>query len=191
MKKIPLYLFITVFVYLIAYMSSSLLTKYLAFSYLIYPILISLVLLCSYLIIKIYRQKECFSFNKLVFISIITTFFVLTTSNIIDSTHDIEKVFRSEVLSLNDKLPLMIDKNTRFDKVYFKGNDICYQYTLMNVTAKNVNRDFITLAVSDQIFHTNQIDQLMLKLSKKKRTLNYIYHDRNKNFLTKVEIKNK
>jgi len=191
MKKIPLYLFITVFVYLITYMSSSLLTKYLAFSYLVYPVLIAVLSVCAYLVIMIYRQKECFSFNKVVFISIVTTFFALTTSNIIDSTHDIEKVFRSEVLSLNDKLPIMIDKNTRFDKVYFKGNDICYQYTLMNVTAKNVNRDFITLAISDKIFHTNQIDQMMLKLSKKKRTLNYIYHDRNKNFLTKVEIKNK
>jgi len=189
MKTLTLYLPLTILLYIMITISDKLAIKYLAFSKLVYIAIFVIALLTIFIVLKIYREKKCFSFNKYIAILIVLTFTTLSTSKLIENTHDIEKVFRYEVLSLNQKLPIMIDKNTRFDRVYFKDDNICYEYTLININSKNINRDFITLALTDKIYHNSSLDKMMLKLSKKHRVINYIFNDNKSNFLTKVEIK--
>jgi len=189
MKTLTLYLPLTVLLYVLISLSSSFAIEYLAFSKLVYLGVALIGILSIYLVIKIYRQKECFSFNKYASILTVLTFCTLSTYQLIDNTHNIEKVFKHEVLSLNKNLPIMIDKHTRFDRVYFKGDNICYEYTLVNVSSKNTNRDFITLALTDKVYSQSSIDKALLRLSKKQRVINYIFHDKEKNFLTKVELK--
>jgi len=189
MKTLTIYLPLSVMLYILVLLSDSLTLKYLAFSSFAYLFIAFIAVFSIYLVIKIYREKSCFNFTKYTAIFAVMTFTTLATSHFIQNTHDIEKVFRYEILSLNKNLPIMIDKNIRFERVYFKNDDICYEYTVTNLDANKVNKDFITLALADKVYSQQSLDTLMLSLSKKRRVINYIYHDKHKNFLTKVELK--
>jgi len=189
MKTLTLYLPLTILLYIFISIADEFEIRYFAFSKLIYIGIFIIALLAIYMVLKIYKDKNCFFFNKAVAIITVMIFSALSTNQLIENSFNIEKVFRYEVLSLNKKLPVMIDKNTRFDKVYFKGDNICYEYTLINVNSKKVNKDFITLTLTDKIYSQSAIDKALLKLSKKQRVINYIFHDKNENFLTKVELK--
>jgi len=189
MKTLVLSVTASAFVYLVVAISSSLFIDYLAFSKLVYIPLVMIFATGIYFMLKLYRERSCFIFNKIASIMIVLTFSIISTTSLLKNTHDVESVFKHKILSLNKQLPMMVDADTRFDRVYFNGDDICYEYTLTKVKAKSANKDFLTLALADRVYHQDQLDRLMLTLSKRKRAINYIYHDKNKNFLTKVELK--
>ena len=191
MKTLTIYLPITILLYVILTLSESFLAKNFAFSALIYIPLFAIALIGIYFILKIYREeKSCFTPNKTISIATIMFFIILSTNTLLSSTYDSEKIFNYQTLSLNDKLPIMIDKSTRFDKVYIKDDNIYYQYTMTDLTTKKANKVLLTLALTDKIYSTTaKLDIMLLKLSKKSRVINYIFHDKESNFLTKVEIK--
>ena len=191
MKTLTIYLPITILIYVLISLSESFLAKTIAFSYLVFIPLFMIGMVGIYFIIKIYREgKKCFSFNKIISIITILFFISLSSNSLLSSTYDSEKIFEYQVLSLNKKLPMMIDRYTRFDKVYIKDNNIFYLYTITNITSKKVNKDLITLALTDKIYSSvGKLDLMILKLSRKPRVINYIFNDKKNNFLTKVEIK--
>jgi hypothetical protein len=191
MKTLTIYLPLTVLLYVMIDLSGSFLSKYFAFSAIVYFLLAIIGFIGINFILKIYKEeKSCFSFSKVVSMTTILFFIILSTNSLLTNTYDSERIFENQVLSLNNKLPIMIDKNTRFDKVYISDNNIFYQYTMTNINTTKVNRDLITLALTDKIYSTTgNLDIMILKLSKKPRVINYIFQDKNSNFLTKVEIK--
>ena len=191
MKTLTIYLPITVLIYVFINLNGDFLSQNLAFSSYVYIFLIMIASIGIYFILKIYREeKRCFSVNKIISMITILFFITISTNTLLSYTYDSEKIFESQVLSLNKKLPIMIDSTTRFDKVYIKNNNIYYQYTLINLNRKKANKDLITLTLTDKIYSTlGKLDKMLLKLSKKQRVINYIFQDKESNFFTKVEIK--
>jgi hypothetical protein len=191
MKTLTIYLPFTILLYVIISLSGYTLSKYFAFSSFVYLLLALIAYIGITFILKIYKEeKSCFSFSKVTSMVTILFFIILSTNSLLTNTYDSEKIFDYQILSLNHKLPIMIDKNTRFDKVYISDNNVYYQYTMTNLSTKKANKDLLTLALTDKIYSTTgNLDIMLLKLSKKPRVINYIFHDKESNFLTKVEIK--
>lgn len=158
----------------------------------LYLSLIFISIYTIFLILSLYRSVKKSKFMKnFSFVSIVgvVMIFSMLTSSYLSNIYNPNKIFEGGILTLNDTLPMMIDKNMRFNKVYIKDGDIYYDYTMINSSLTKLNRDFFTLVMTDKVERTRSIDQLILKLSTKKRKILYIFKDKDENLITEVAIK--
>ncbi len=153
-------------------------------------VLVGIIMIYTiFLTLSLYRSSK--QNKKASFIAIAMELLILSmlTSYFVKSVYNPNTIFESSILSLNSKLPVMIDKDTRFDKVSIEEGNICYHYTMINQSSKNINKDLFTLITADKIQRVSPLDKMILKLSNKKRIISYIFKDKDENFITKVDIK--
>ena len=188
MKTLALYLTISLVLLSSIMIGEGAFVKHFAFSTKVYLLLIMIAVITIYQVISIYNLhlKKTLTY---IAITIVVALASLSTSKLLDFTYDREHIFEYYILSQNKQFPIMIDPQTRLDKVYIKDKNIYYQYTMTNISKDTINKDLITLFLSDRISHSNTLDRMMLKLTKEKRVLNYIFKDKDDKFLTKVEFK--
>ena len=156
---------------------------------LIYAIVTIIASYTVFLTLALYRSSK--HDIKLSFTAIFLEVIVLSmlTSYFVKNIYNPNNIFESSILSLNSKLPTMIDQNTRFDKVSIENGNICYHYTVLNKSSDEINKDLFTLVTAYNIQKVTPLDRLILKLSNKKRIISYIFKDKNSNIITKVDIK--
>ncbi len=171
----------------------SLASKYSYFLVTHKPLIYTLVaLIASYAIfltLSLHRSSN--KDKKLSLITIIIEIIILAmlTSYFVKTVYNPNNIFESSILSLNSKLPVMIDKDTRFEKVSIENGNICYHYTMINQYSKNINKDLFTLVTADKIQRVTPLNKIILNLSNKKRIISYIFKDKDENLITKVDIK--
>ncbi len=142
-----------------------------------------------FLTLSLYRSSKKDKKLSLLAIAIEVTILALLTSYFVKTVYNPNNIFESSILSLNSKLPAMIDSDTRFEKVSIEKGNICYHYTVINQSSKNINKDLFTLITADKIQRVSPLDKMILNLSKKKRVISYIFKDKDANLITKVDIK--
>ncbi len=142
-----------------------------------------------FLTLSLYRSGKKDKKLSLLVIFLEVSILALLTSYFVKSVYNPNTIFESSILSLNSKLPIMIDKDTRFDKVSLENGNICYHYTVLNKTANTINKDLFTLVTAYNIQKLSLLDKLILKLSNKKRVISYIFKDKDENLITRVDIK--
>ena len=142
-----------------------------------------------FLTLSLYRSSKNSKKASLFAITVEVIIFSLLTSYFVKTVYTPENIFESSILSLNKKLPMMISSDTRFNKVYIKDGNIYYDYTIVNKSSHQINKDLFTLVTSYKIQQLTAIDKLILKLSNKKRKISYIFKDKDENFITQVDIK--
>ena len=142
-----------------------------------------------FLTLSLYRSSKKDKKISLIAIFIEVVILAMLTSYFIKTVYNPNNIFESSILSLNSKLPVMIDRDTRFEKVSIEEGNICYHYTVINQSSKNINRDLFTLITADKIQRVRQLDKMILNLSNKKRIISYIFKDKDANLITKVDIK--
>ena len=142
-----------------------------------------------FLTLSIYRNSKKDKKLSLVAIAIEVTILALLTSYFVRTVYNPNNIFESSILSLNSKLPVMIDTDTRFEKVSIEDGDICYHYTMINQSSQNINRDLFTLVTADKIQRVTPLNKMILNLSNKKRIISYIFKDKDANLITQVDIK--
>jgi len=155
----------------------------------IYMIVALIMIYTVFLTLSLLRSSKNSKKTSLFAIAIEVIVFSLLTSYFVKTVYTPENIFESSILSLNKKLPMMISSDTRFNKVYIKDGDIYYDYTIINKSSSQINKDLFTLVTADKIQKLTAIDQLILKLSNKKRKISYVFKDKDENFITQVDIK--
>ena len=155
----------------------------------IYLIVAFMMSYTIFLTLSLYRSSKKNKKASLFAIAIEVIIFTLLTSYFVKTVYTPENIFESSILSINKKLPMMISSDTRFNKVYIKDGNIYYDYTIINKSTDQINKDLFTLVTSYKIQKLTAIDKLILKLSNKKRKISYIFKDKDENFITQVDIK--
>ena len=195
-KTIIYSMIMTIFIALSLYIMSDYISKILlsfgGYDYFTYTLLLIIGIFTIFLVLSIYRSSRMIK-GHLKYISAISILSIIlltssSTSNIISATYNPNNIFEAGILTLNKQLPSMIDNDTRLERVYIKDGNIFYEYTLVNLSAKTINQDFITLAMSDKVYQYASIDRLILKLSNKKRDIHYIFRDKNKVLISNIKL---
>jgi hypothetical protein len=144
-------------------------------------------MLYRYLVLNVGLVKYFLSFLILGVISVMS----LTTSSLLDKVYSSSNILNSALVSLNSTLPVMIDTHTRFERVYMQNNKIYYEYTLTDISSKNLNRDFISLVLMDKLSRSQGLNSIMFRLSKiedSKRDIYYIFNDRDRRYITSIKL---
>jgi hypothetical protein len=85
----------------------------------------------------------------------------------------------AEVTAINSKCPKMIDSETRIDGVeLLKSNTIVYKYTLINLSAANLDTAGFRSAMWPGILSTIRINPGLKDLRENETTFRYLYLDR-------------
>ncbi len=157
--------------------------------YILYILLISVIVYIIFLSLSLYRSSK--NHKKICFITIGLEIAIISLliSYFLSTVYNPNKIFESAILSINNNLPKMIEKDIRLDKITIENDNILYNYTILKSNEKYINKDLFTLVMMDKIKRNSDIDKMFLKLSKKKREIKYIFRDKNSNLITKVNLK--
>ncbi len=91
---------------------------------------------------------------------------------------------------MNRKTPMEVDEITRLDSVAAKGDsDIFYYYTLPETEIAEINADTINKYVRPVIIDNAKNNPGLEILRKKKITMNYLYYDKNGEFIEEVAVR--
>jgi len=89
----------------------------------------------------------------------------------------------------NKSCPMMIDKETRLDNTMaLPGNKFQYSYTLVNYVKDSVNADQLQKALQPGILNGVKTNPDLKIYRENKVTMVYSYYDKNKAFITTINI---
>jgi hypothetical protein len=107
------------------------------------------------------------------------------------SDKDIEKLLIEGSKKINAQLPTMVDADTRLDTTMVIGNQMHYKYTLINTSAKDIDKKTTTKELKSMLV-TNQCGtDNMLKLLKMGVSYHYMYQDKNGIIISTIKISKK
>lgn len=103
---------------------------------------------------------------------------------------DQESELQQTVDEMNRKTPMKVDEITRLDSVAARGNtDILYYYTLPETEIAEINADTINKYVRPVIIDNAKSNPGLEIFRKKKITMNYLYYDKNGEFIEEVAVR--
>jgi len=102
---------------------------------------------------------------------------------------DLEAELTKIAIELNKKTPMQLDQFTRLDSLASKGKtNFMYYYTLLEAEKSEVNVDTINKYLRPKIIE-NASNNAQLKAYRKQNvTLDYLYYDRNGEFVMQINV---
>lgn len=105
-------------------------------------------------------------------------------------TASLEEQLAFAATSLSEDCPMMVDGDTRMDKVESgPGHRFNYYYTLINYAADEIDVESFLSIMRPQILNQVRLHPDMKFFRDHKITLNYFYKDKNGDELTSLEIR--
>lgn len=92
------------------------------------------------------------------------------------------------VTDMNKMLPIMVDGDTRLEKVEFSGLEVQYYYTLLNADVDKLNVMEWTKAVRNDITHQACQDPKIVKMFTLGISIHFIYSDARNNPIAQFDI---
>ena len=92
------------------------------------------------------------------------------------------------ILDQNAVLPVMQDKNTRWDSVSRKGDLFYYNFSVVNLGAGSFSKEIFDQAVAQNLINQTCQDPKRKDLIDKGYTVVFSYVDENKNPLTEIRV---
>ena len=104
-------------------------------------------------------------------------------------TPSFDTILAAAASEVNKSCPMMVDKETRLDNaVSFPGPTFQYNYTLVNYVKDSINADQLQKALQPGILNNVKSNPDLKIYRDHKVTMVYAYNDKNKVFITKINI---
>lgn len=100
----------------------------------------------------------------------------------------LESKLKSDIELTNQKLPMMIDDNTRLDILSVKGSGISYRYTLVKTTAEDLDLSKFKSAMIPSLKLETCSDKETRALLDSDKDVSYEYFDKYGNFMLNLTI---
>ena len=100
-----------------------------------------------------------------------------------------EQIMVQSAIELNKSCPKMIDQYSRLDSaVVLPGKVLQYHYTLVNLTKAEVNLDTVKKYIEPKIIRNVKISPELKIYRTNQATLNYLYRDKEGEFVLEVSV---
>jgi hypothetical protein len=99
-----------------------------------------------------------------------------------------DESLQSEIEFSNKSLPIMIDDETRLDKMALKDRNIYYYYSMMQNDKSEMDINYFSVMLRKNLIEHACKDKVIQKLMKQNRKVIYDYKDKNNNFVTDVVL---
>ncbi len=101
----------------------------------------------------------------------------------------LDKVLMNAASEINKSLPIMVDSETQLDNTIALPNNIFqYHYTLINNTVDEIDIEEMENGLKQMLANNMRNNPDMKTFRENNVTMNYMYKDRNGNFITKISI---
>lgn len=107
------------------------------------------------------------------------------------SEKDIEKLLIEGSKKINTQLPTMVDADTRLDTTMVIGNQMHYKYTMINASAKDIDKKATTKELKSMLVANQCGTDNMLKLLRMGVSYHYMYQDKNGNIISTIKVSKK
>lgn len=114
------------------------------------------------------------------------------TQYLMSNSNSVDKNLKKQALELNRSCPMMVDKDTRLDKIVaLENNTIQYNYSLINVVKSDpkFNVEAVKKYIKSKSQENLNTNPEMKEYREKEVSLNYYYKDKNGKFLLDFIIK--
>lgn len=102
----------------------------------------------------------------------------------------LEDQLKTLISETNEKCPFPVDMDTRLDSMSaYNGNQLQYNYTLLNVDKNTVNLDPLLSQIKQQLIGSVKVDPSLEYLREQNTMFIYSYRDKNGSFLLKIPLK--
>ena len=115
--------------------------------------------------------------------------FILTNCNLINVPEDFQSVLTITSQKINQKCPMVVDKNTQLDNtVVLSNKKIQYNYTLINNLAEDFDNDYLNNEFTPSLILQVKTNPGLKLFRDNDVTFSYYYQDKNGKFVLNTII---
>tara|TARA_Y100001980_G_C14466208_1_gene247213 strand:- start:85 stop:477 length:393 start_codon:yes stop_codon:yes gene_type:complete len=115
--------------------------------------------------------------------------FILTNCNLINAPEDFQSVLTITSQKINQKCPMVVDKNTQLDNtVVLSNKKIQYNYTLINNLAEDFDNDYLNNEFTPSLILQVKTNPGLKLFRDNDVTFSYYYQDKNGKFVLNTII---
>ncbi len=98
------------------------------------------------------------------------------------------KSLQKEIAFSNKSLPMMVDDETRFDRMELKDSNLFYYYTMIETGKADIDINYFAVMMRVNLIEYVCEDKMILKLMGQNRKIIYHYKDKNNDFITDIVL---